>query len=56
MIERENKKNSRTVQKEARPKEILSAALNVFESNGFAGTRLEEVAKFAGISKGTIYF
>ena len=55
MIERDTKKNSRTVQKEDRPKEIISAALNVFERNGFAGTRLEEVAKFAGISKGTIY-
>ena len=55
MIEQGPKKSSRTVQKEARPKEIISAALNVFESNGFAGTRLDEVAKFAGISKGTIY-
>ncbi|MDH5600574.1 MAG: TetR/AcrR family transcriptional regulator [Gammaproteobacteria bacterium] len=41
--------------KEARPAEILLAALKVFSLKGFAATRLDEVAKSAGISKGTLY-
>ncbi len=41
--------------KEGRPKEILTAALQEFSINGFAGTRLEDVATRAGICKGTIY-
>lgn len=41
--------------KEDRPAEILRAALEEFSINGFAGTRLEDVAGRAGISKGTIY-
>ena len=38
-----------------RPKEILHAALEEFSRNGYAGTRLEDVARRAGISKATIY-
>jgi AcrR family transcriptional regulator len=49
------KKGVRAAQKEARPGEIAAAALKLFARDGFAGTRLEEVAKRAGISKGTIY-
>src|ERR687891_1981644 len=41
--------------KEARPDEILAAALASFAERGFAATRLEEVAARAGISKGTLY-
>lgn len=41
--------------KEARPAEILSAALQVFADKGFMATRLDEVAKAAGVSKGTLY-
>tara|TARA_R110002096_G_scaffold434673_3_gene657224 strand:- start:34394 stop:35029 length:636 start_codon:yes stop_codon:yes gene_type:complete len=41
--------------KENRPQEILTAALDEFSVNGFAGTRLEDVATRAGICKGTIY-
>jgi len=41
--------------KDARPEEILDAALKVFTEKGFAGTRLDEVARVAGISKGTLY-
>ena len=41
--------------KEARPSEILAAALAVFVERGFAATRLEDVATRAGISKGTMY-
>ena len=38
-----------------RPDEILDAALRVFAQRGLHKTKLEEVAKEAGISKGTIY-
>lgn len=38
-----------------RPAEILNAALEVFVERGFSASRLEDVAKRAGISKGTLY-
>ena len=41
--------------KEARPAELLEAALALFVEKGFAATRSEEVAKAAGVSKGTLY-
>lgn len=41
--------------KDARPDEILSAALEVFADRGFAATKLEDVARRAGVTKGTIY-
>jgi AcrR family transcriptional regulator len=41
--------------KEARPAEILEAALACFKERGFAATRLEDVAARAGVTKGTIY-
>lgn len=41
--------------KEARPGEIIEAALEMFVTNGFNGTRLDDVARLAGISKGTLY-
>lgn len=41
--------------KEARPDEILAAALESFAARGFAATRLADVAARAGISKGTLY-
>lgn len=41
--------------KEARPQEIVDAALDVFVERGFAAARLEEIAARAGISKGTLY-
>ncbi len=40
---------------EARPADILSAALDTFVENGYAATRLDDVAKRAHISKGTLY-
>lgn len=40
---------------EARPDEILSAALEVFGEVGFARARLDDVARKAGVSKGTLY-
>lgn len=41
--------------KDARPEEITAAALALFVERGFAGTRLEDVAERAGVSKGTLY-
>ncbi|WP_140636849.1 TetR/AcrR family transcriptional regulator [Methylibium rhizosphaerae] len=41
--------------KEARPQELLDAALGLFVEKGFAATRSEEVAARAGVSKGTLY-
>jgi AcrR family transcriptional regulator len=41
--------------KDARPEEILAAALEVFADRGFASTKLEDVARRAGVTKGTIY-
>jgi len=40
---------------EARPAEILEAALTVFSARGFAAAKLDDVAKEAGVSKGTLY-
>ncbi|WP_395701585.1 TetR/AcrR family transcriptional regulator [Aquabacterium sp.] len=41
--------------KEARPQELLDAALSLFVEKGFAASRAEEVAARAGVSKGTLY-
>src|SRR5436189_960514 len=41
--------------KAARPAEIVTAALEVFVERGFAAARLEEVARRAGVTKGTVY-
>jgi AcrR family transcriptional regulator len=41
--------------KEARPAEILNAAFEVFTERGYATTRLEDVARRAGVTKGTMY-
>ena len=41
--------------KQARPQELLDAALQLFVAKGFNATRSEEVAARAGVSKGTLY-
>ncbi len=41
--------------KDARPEEIVAAALDVFVERGFAATKLADVARRAGVTKGTIY-
>lgn len=41
--------------KEARPGELVDAALDLFVEKGFAATRAEEVAARAGVSKGTLF-
>jgi AcrR family transcriptional regulator len=45
----------RARRKEARPGELLDAALDLFVEKGFAATRVEEVARHAGVSKGTLF-
>jgi AcrR family transcriptional regulator len=45
----------RTRRKDARPAELLEAALDTFRAKGFAATRMEDIAARAGVSKGTIY-
>jgi len=46
---------ARTRRKEARPAELLDAALETFRDRGFAATRMDDIAARAGVSKGTIY-
>src|SRR6185503_10254189 len=41
--------------KDARPAELLVAAVELFVERGYAATRLDDVAKQAGVSKGTVY-
>ena len=41
--------------KDARPQELLDAAIDLFVERGYAATRLEDVARRAGVSKGTLY-
>ena len=41
--------------KDDRPGEILVAALTCFAERGFAATRLDDVARRAGVTKGTLY-
>lgn len=40
---------------DARPSELITAALRLFAERGFAATRLEDVAAAAGVSKATVY-
>ncbi len=41
--------------KDDRPGEIIAAGLACFAERGFAATRLDDVAKSAGVTKGTLY-
>ena len=41
--------------KDDRPAEITAAALAAFAENGYAATRVDDVAKRAGVSKGLLY-
>jgi AcrR family transcriptional regulator len=40
---------------DARPDEVLDAALDLFIEKGFAATRVEDIARRAGLSKGAVY-
>lgn len=41
--------------KESRPAEITEAALHAFAEHGYEGTRVDDVARRAGVSKGLLY-
>jgi AcrR family transcriptional regulator len=41
--------------KQARPSEILEAALAVFAEKGLVAARMDDIARRAGVTKGTIY-
>lgn len=46
---------SRQRRKAERPQELLDAALDQFVNKGLAATRMDDVARLAGVSKGTLY-
>lgn len=41
--------------KDARPQEILQAALELFIEKGFAAAKMEDIARAAGVTRGTPY-
>ena len=47
--------STRRRRKEARPGELVAAALACFAERGFAATKLDDIAAKAGVSKGTVY-
>src|SRR5713226_7963765 len=49
------RKGARAVRRDERRAAILAAALEEFSARGFAATRLDDVARRAGVAKGTIY-
>ena len=55
VINRDMKIQRWTRRKDERAPEILEAALACFAEKGFAGTRMDDIAARAGITKGTIY-
>jgi TetR/AcrR family transcriptional regulator len=54
-LERAEQAPRRARRKDARPGELLAAALDLFVERGFAATRAEDVAARAGVSKGTLF-
>lgn len=48
-------KRPRDIRAAERREAILTAALDEFSLNGFAATRLDDIAKRAGVAKGTLY-
>ena len=47
--------HKRERRKEARPQELIDAALTLFVDKGYAATKVDEVAALAGVSKGTLF-
>jgi AcrR family transcriptional regulator len=47
--------DKRRRRKDARPGEIIDVALSCFLETGYEATRLEDVARRAGVAKGTVY-
>src|SRR5262249_22363761 len=52
---RENAQGARAIRSAARREAILAAALDEFSARGFAAARLDDIARRAGVAKGTIY-
>src|SRR5580704_6223669 len=50
-----SRQGARIAKAAARRDAILDAALDEFSAKGFAAARLDDVAKRAGVAKGTIY-
>jgi len=50
-----SRQGARTAKAAARREAILDAALDEFSARGFAAARLDDVARRAGVAKGTIY-
>ncbi|MCC6176431.1 MAG: TetR/AcrR family transcriptional regulator [Chloroflexi bacterium] len=50
---RERVRNRR--RKQERPEEVLAAALAEFVAHGYAATTIEQIARRAGVAKGTVY-
>jgi AcrR family transcriptional regulator len=50
-----SRQGARSAKAAARREAILDAALDEFSARGFAAARLDDVAKRAGVAKGTIY-
>jgi AcrR family transcriptional regulator len=46
---------ARRRRKDARPGELVAAALACFAERGFAATKLDDIAAKAGVAKGTVY-
>ena len=46
---------TRRRRKDARPSEIIEAAIAIFAERGFGSARLEDVARRAGVAKGTVF-
>ena len=46
---------TRSRRKDDRPAELLQAALALFTEKGYSSTRAEEIARRAGVSKGTLF-
>ncbi|MCQ6552022.1 TetR/AcrR family transcriptional regulator [Streptomyces sp. C10-9-1] len=45
----------RQVDREARREQVLDAAVRVFARQGYAASRIEDVAREAGVAKGSVY-
>jgi AcrR family transcriptional regulator len=55
VTQRGKTQSARAIRSMARREAILHAALDEFSARGFAAARLDDVAKRAGVAKGTIY-
>jgi len=52
---RDDRPRKRRRRKDARPAEITAAALGIFADHGFAAAKLDDIARKAGVVKGSIY-